>query len=57
MDSTFCKRDNTYKHYCDCDDTAKCPAYWKQGIGSLTGNGISNVDNISETRNSSNSRG
>jgi hypothetical protein len=56
MDSTFCKRRNTYQHECKCEDTAKCPAYWKQGIGSLIDNGVSNVNNVSESRNISNSR-
>ena len=55
MEAKYCKRKRTYTNECNCEDTAKCPAYWKQGIGSLTGGGVANVDNTSSPRTSSTS--
>ena len=44
----FCKCKNTYTNKdCNFDKKCKSPEYWRQGIGSLTGNGISNVINNS----------
>jgi|TARA_R110000787_G_scaffold228666_1_gene336302 hypothetical protein len=52
----YCKKKKTYTNDCDCEDTARCPAYWKQGIGSLIENGVSNVNNTSTSRTNSTSR-
>lgn len=57
MKTVYCKSKNTYTNDCDCEDTAKCPAYWKQGIGSLIENGVSNVNNTSAPRTTSTSNG
>ena len=56
MKTVYCKSKKTYTNDCDCEDSAKCPAYWKQGIGSLIENGVSNVNNTSESRTTSNER-
>ena len=56
MDAIYCKSKGTYTNECDCEDSAKCPAYWKQGIGSLIGGGVSVVTNTSASRSTSNSR-
>lgn len=48
MNAIYCKSKRTYTNKCDCDD--RCPHYWKQGIGSLTGNVVSNVTNTSSER-------
>ena len=53
----YCKKKKTYTNDCDCEDTARCPAYWKQGIGSLIENGVSNVNNTSTPRTTSTSNG
>lgn len=47
--AVFCKSKGTYTNDCYCEDSAKCPAYWKQGIGSLTGGGVSTVTNADTT--------
>ena len=52
----YCKKKKTYTNDCDCEDTSRCPAYWKQGIGSLIENGVSNVNNTSTSRTNSTSR-
>lgn len=57
MEAKYCKNKRKYTNKCNCEDTAKCPDYWKQGIGSLESNGISNVSSSINVRNSSNSRG
>ena len=56
MKAWYCKCKNTYTTK-DCDYEKKCnaPAYWGQGIGSLTGNGTSNIDNQSTSRTKSSS--
>ena len=56
MKAVYCKSKNTYTNECDCEDTDKCLNYWKQGIGSLIENGVSNVNNTSESRTTSNER-
>ena len=56
MKAKFCKCKNTYTiNKCKKSD-CHAPSYWGQGIGSLTGGTISNVDNQSEERSSSNER-
>ena len=57
MRAKYCKCKNTYTTE-DCKYNKKCnaPDYWSQGIGSLTGGGISNVDNDSTERTSTASR-
>jgi hypothetical protein len=57
MKTVYCKSKKTYTNDCDCEDSAKCPAYWKQGIGSLIENGVSNVNNTSTPRTTSTSNG
>ena len=52
----YCKKKKTYTNECDCEDSAKCPAYWKQGIGSLIENGTSVITSDSTPRTVSNSR-
>lgn len=37
MESKYCKCKNKYVIYCEKE--CKEPEYWKQGIGSLTGQG------------------
>jgi hypothetical protein len=56
MRAEFCKCKNTYTMN-NCDKS-KChaPSYWGQGIGSLTGGTVSNVDNQSSERTDSNDR-
>ena len=56
MKAIYCKSKDTYTNECDCEDTAKCPAYWKQGIGSLIENGVSNINNTSSPRTTSSDR-
>ena len=57
MNAKYCKRKNTYTNECGCyENTAKCPEYWRQGIGSLESKSVSNVTNTSENRNTSTSR-
>lgn len=48
-EAVFCKSKGTYTNDCYCEDSAKCPAYWKQGIGSLIGGGVSTVTNADTT--------
>lgn len=55
-EAIYCKSKRTYTNECDCEDTARCPHYWRQGLGSLTGNGTAVVNNTSSERTSSNSR-
>ena len=57
MRAKYCKCKNTYTTE-DCKYNKKCnaPDYWSQGIGSLTGGGIYNVDNDSTERTSTSSR-
>jgi hypothetical protein len=57
MKTVYCKSKKTYTNDCECEDSAKCPAYWKQGIGSLIENGVSNVNNTSTPRTTSTSNG
>ena len=57
MKAKYCKCQNTYTIK-DCNEYKKCnaPYYWRQGIGSTTGNCVSNVNNVIENRIISNSR-
>jgi|TARA_R110000744_G_scaffold59779_2_gene124140 hypothetical protein len=57
MKAKYCKCKNTYTIK-DCNEDKKCnaPHYWRQGIGSTTGNVVSNVNSVIETRSTSNSR-
>ena len=54
MRAKYCKCKNTYTTK-DCDYEKKCnaPAYWGQGIGSLTGNRVSNINNQSSSNDGS----
>jgi len=56
MRAKYCKCKNTYT-MTKCNER-KCPTpdYWGQGLGSLTGGTISNVDNQSTDRTDSNER-
>ena len=57
MKAKYCKCKNTYTIK-DCNEDKRCnaPYYWRQGIGSTTGNVVSNVNSVIETRSTSNSR-
>lgn len=57
MNAIYCKSKRTYTNDCDCEDTAKCPDYWKQGIGSLIEGGVSTVTNEDTTVTSTDSSG
>lgn len=51
MEAKYCKCLNTYTIKKCKRKRCTAPDYWKQGIGSLSGdNGISNVDNQSSER-------
>ena len=58
MRAKYCKCKNTYTTE-DCKyNNKRCnaPDYWSQGIGSLTGGGVSNVNNESSDRTVNGSR-
>jgi|AntAceMinimDraft_16_1070373.scaffolds.fasta_scaffold376928_1 hypothetical protein len=57
MKAKYCKSKRTYTNECNCEDTAKCPDYWKQGIGSLIEGGVSVVTNEDTTVTSNDSSG
>ena len=50
MKAIYCKKIGSYTNECVCEDTSHCPKYYRQGIGSLIENGVSNVDNSSSER-------
>lgn len=54
-EAVYCKSKRTYTNECDCEDSYKCPHYCKQGLGSLVGGTVSNVDNTSVSRTTSSS--
>ena len=56
MRAKYCRCKNTYTMTKCNERKCKFPDYWSQGIGSLTGGGVSNVDNQSTDRTESNDR-
>lgn len=55
MKGKYCKCLNIYTIDKCKKKRCNAPAYWGQGIGSLTGNGTSNIDNQSTSRTKSSS--
>lgn len=45
MEAKYCKCKNTYTRECDCEESV-----WSQGVGSLTGQGNSNVTQVKNER-------
>ncbi len=56
MRAKYCKCKNTYTMTKCNENKCHAPSYWGQGMGSLTGNTQSTIDNQSEERSSSNER-
>ena len=56
MKAWYCKCKNTYTMTKCNEKKCQAPDYWSQGLGSLTGGTISNVDNQSSERTDSNDR-
>ena len=56
MRAKYCKCKNTYTMTKCNEKKCQAPDYWSQGLGSLTGGVVSNVDNQSTERTESNDR-